>query len=258
MDVRSTVALVRSPDALIDQNRLLGELVRTADPSAPVPSCPGWTVRQLLTHVGRGHRWAAKIVRDRADAPVDPRTVPGGKPPADTSAAVDWLDESGRLLLDAVTATGADTPVWTFVGPQPAAWWIRRRLHESVVHRADLALALGAPYEVEPEVAADGVSEWLALVAARPAGDTPPLAAGTTLHLHATDDGLGPDGEWMVRGTGTGITWEHGHGKGTVAVRGSAADLLLGAMRRIAADDPRLQVLGEATVWTAWRDSTPF
>ncbi|MBV9313941.1 MAG: maleylpyruvate isomerase N-terminal domain-containing protein [Pseudonocardia sp.] len=31
------------------------------------PTCPGWTLCNLVTHVGREHRWAAAIVRDRAD-----------------------------------------------------------------------------------------------------------------------------------------------------------------------------------------------
>jgi uncharacterized protein (TIGR03083 family) len=245
--------------SLVAENRRLGETLRTADPETPVPTCPGWSLRQLLTHVGRGHRWAAMIVRERADARVDTRTVPDGKPPTDTDAAVGWLDDGARLLLDAVAATGAEVPVWTFTGPKPAAWWVRRRLHESVVHRADAAIALGAPYVVAAELAADGVSEWLDLLTARPVPDDgPALAGGTVLHLHATDDGLGTGGEWLVGSEDGRIAWEHGHGKGAVAVRGSAADILQAVMRRIPADDPRLQVLGDAKVWRAWLERTPF
>src|SRR2546430_23402 len=35
------------------------ELARIIDGDLerPVPTCPGWTFRQLATHVGRGHRW---------------------------------------------------------------------------------------------------------------------------------------------------------------------------------------------------------
>jgi uncharacterized protein (TIGR03083 family) len=245
--------------ALVEENRRLGEVLRAADLDITVPTCPGWRLGQVLTHVGRGDRWAAMIVRDRADERVDMRAVPGGKPPADVDAAVGWLAESPRLLLDAVAGTGPDVPVWTFTGPRPAAWWVRRRLHESVVHRADAAIALGVPYEVEPELAADGVSEWLDLLAARPVPeDGPALPDGATLHLHATDDGLGAVGEWLVRPEDGRVAWEHGHGKGAVAVRGSAADLLLALLRRIAADDPRLQVLGDAGAWRTWLARTPF
>ena len=35
------------------------------DLERPVPTCPGWAFRQLATHVGRGHRWAAQIVATR-------------------------------------------------------------------------------------------------------------------------------------------------------------------------------------------------
>jgi uncharacterized protein (TIGR03083 family) len=244
---------------LVEENRRLGELLGAADPETPVPSCPGWGLRQLLTHVGRGDRWAATIVRERAVDRVDIRTVPDGKPPADLDAAVGWLTDSAALLLDAVATTGADVPVWTFTGPKPAAWWVRRRLHESVVHRADAALALGVPYAVDAELAADGVSEWLDVVASRRTPDGgPALPDGVVLHLHATDDGLGAAGEWLVRGEGGRVVWEHGHGKGAAAVRGSAATLLQAVLRRIPADDARLEVLGDEGVWRTWLERTPF
>jgi Mycothiol maleylpyruvate isomerase N-terminal domain len=39
------------------------ELARIIDGDLerPVPTCPGWTFRQLATHLGRGHRWAAQM-----------------------------------------------------------------------------------------------------------------------------------------------------------------------------------------------------
>jgi uncharacterized protein (TIGR03083 family) len=244
---------------LIEQSRLLGELYRKADPATRVPTCPDWTLRQLVTHVGRGTRWAATIVRERADAYVDTRTVADGKPPPDLDGTVAWLEDSARSLLDAVAETGADTPVWTFTGPRPAAWWVRRRLHEATVHRADAALAFGAHYDLSAEVAADGISEWLGLLEARPASSGPvPLDIGQTMHLHATDEGLGAAGEWLVHGDAVALSWEQGHAKGQVAVRGRAVDLLLALMRRIPADDPGLEILGEHDLWHTWLERTGF
>lgn len=242
-------------DALIGENRSLAAIVRAADPATEVPTCPGWTLRNLATHVGRGHRWAAKIVAERAQAPVDTRSVTAGKRPDEPDAAQEWLVASAQAVLDAVASTGPETPVWTFVGPRPAAWWIRRRLHEDTVHKADAAIAVGVPFELAPELAADGISEWLDLVAAR---DAELLAEGATLHLHATDEGLGAAGEWLVRGTGGTIRWEHGHGKADTAARGAAADLLQAMVRRIPAGDGRVEVLGDAAAWTTWLEPTPF
>lgn len=238
------------------QNRVLADLLRGADPGTPVPTCPGWTLGMLTKHVGRGDRWAATMVARRAEVVLDPREVPGGKPPAGVDAAADWLLDGVGLLAEAVGSVGADTPVWTFTGPQPSAWWLRRRLHECVVHQADAALALGSPIEVPAEVAADGLSEWLTLVAARPAGDQPLLDGGATMHLHATGADLGPKGEWMVHSAGNAVTWEAGHAKGTVAVRGPAADLLLVLLRRLPSE--RVEVLGDATVLDTWLARTGF
>jgi len=119
-------------------------------------------------------------------------------------------------VLDAVERVGADVPVWTFLGPRPAAWWIRRRLHEETVHRGGRGAGPRRAYELAPELAADGVSEWLDIVAARAVpGPESPLDAGRTLHLHAhDDDGLGAAGEWLIRSGPDGLSWEHGHGKG--------------------------------------------
>ncbi|GAA1021619.1 hypothetical protein Aple_072260 [Acrocarpospora pleiomorpha] len=241
--------------ALVEQNMLFGELIRDADPATPVPTCPGWTLQQLFRHVGRGDRWAAQIVRDRVEEFLDPRTVRDGKPPADPDGAIRWLHGGPRALADAIADIGADTAAWTFFGPRPAAWWVRRRLHEATVHRADAALALGVPYELAAPLAADGISEWLDMVAdtqrlGRPAS----LDPGVTLHIHATDD-LGPSGEWMIKGGEGGVTWDHGHGKATTAVRGRAVDLLLALLRRPATD---VQVFGAEDVWATWLERTPF
>jgi len=44
--------------------------VRDADPAMPVPTCPAWTLAELTSHVGFGHRWAALILEQRATGPV--------------------------------------------------------------------------------------------------------------------------------------------------------------------------------------------
>jgi uncharacterized protein (TIGR03083 family) len=240
--------------ALLEQTRSFGELILGADPSTPVPTCGEWTLKQLFRHVGRGNRWCTQIIAERRTEPLDPRAVHNGKPPESLDVAVDWLNEGAQALIDTVELTGPHTKVWTFVGPHTPGWWIRRRVHEQTVHRADAELALGGDFTLPAELAADGVSEWIDLATAQHA----PLEPGQTLHLHATDEGLGPTGEWTIAHAEDGMSWSHAHGTADAAVRGPAVDLLLALTRRRPAADLSVDILGDASVWDGWLAGTPF
>ena len=225
------------------------------DLDRPVPSCPGWTFRQLATHLGRGHRWAAQIVATRATAPVPMREVADGKLPEDPAQHVTWLTTGADHVIEAVAAAGGDL-VWTMTGMRPASFWVRRRAHEAAVHLADAELAAGRDVDLAPGLAADGVDEWLGLVAAGPAGEL--RGDGQSLHFHATDPGLSGTGEWLVTRTPSGITVQRGHGKADVAVRGPAAGLLLVLTRRLPPSAPGVEISGEQVLFTHWLQHTPF
>ena len=68
------------------------------------------------------------------------------------------------------------------------------------MHRADAALALRLDYALTPELAADGIGEWLERVASEAGRDNAPLPLenGQTVHLRATDPGLGVGGQWTI------------------------------------------------------------
>jgi uncharacterized protein (TIGR03083 family) len=244
--------------ALIEQNDMLGELLRDADWSTPVPTCPGWSLSQLLRHVGRGDRWAAQMIADRMDSGLDPRAVRDGKPPADVPGALSWLSDSPRTLFAAVDAVGENTEVWTFLGPKPASWWVRRRLHEATVHRADAAIALDARYELPAELAADGIGEWLdRLVEEQALGRPPSLPAGTSLALRATDPDLATN-TWTVHGGDTGVRWTDQPTDADVTLSGGTTDLFLAMVRRRSADDVDIRIDGDPALWHSWLELTPL
>jgi uncharacterized protein (TIGR03083 family) len=220
-----------------------------------VPTCPGWTFRQLATHLGRGHRWAAQIVATRATAPVPMREVADGKLPEDPARQVPWLNAGADQVIEAVAAADGDL-VWTMTGMRPAGFWLRRRAHEAAVHLADAQLAAGREADLPAGLAADGVDEWLGLIAVGPAQDL--RGDGQSLHFHATDPGLSGTGEWLITRTPTGVTVQHGHGKADVAVRGPAADLLLVLTRRLPPSAPGVDIFGEQPLLTDWLNHTPF
>src|SRR5260370_4062943 len=100
------------------------ELARIIDGDLerPVPTCPGWTFRQLATHLGRGHRWAAQIVATPATAPIPLREVADGKLPQDPAQHAPWLNAGADRAIEAVTAAGSDL-VGQLADIGPARLW---------------------------------------------------------------------------------------------------------------------------------------
>jgi uncharacterized protein (TIGR03083 family) len=195
-----------------------------------VPTCPGWTFRQLATHVGRGDRWAAAMVATRAAQMLPLREVPDGRLPATTAERAAWLRVGAARLIESVAAA-PDDPVWTPVGTRPARFWLRRRTHESAVHLADAQLAVGQEPSLPADVAADGIDEWLTEFCARLGPGWGLGGTGQTLHVHVTDPGV--TGEWLVELSPGKVTVTAGHATADVALRGSAASLLLVLTRRL-------------------------
>ncbi|SFC82335.1 maleylpyruvate isomerase family mycothiol-dependent enzyme [Streptomyces aidingensis] len=218
---------------------LLETLLAGAAPQTPLPTCPGWTLTELSVHV-RGN--LATLGGAAAGNPA--REVP----PRLTDCAEDFAA--------ALRAAGPDAQTESWGLKQPARYWARRAAHDLTVHHADAALALGAPLEVAPDLAADGLDELLEMFAGE---DLPGLRglAGRSLHLHATDAG---NAEWLIDFTGPsptgsgGFTWRHAHQKATTAVRAPMTALLLLAYRRYPADSEDIQILGETAVLDTWLD----
>ncbi len=254
IDPQTFYAEIRASTGIIAG--LLGE----QEPDLAVPSCPGWTLSKLATHVGRAQRWAAELARTRSAEMIPFRSVPDGKLPGDRAAQQDWLLAGAQLVIDVVQGAGQDQ-VWTFVGPQPASFWGRRMAHETAVHRADAELAAGLVPAFTPRLGADAVDEWLGFLSgpAWEREDDPRLKAlpdGKSLHVHATDAEPGEAGEWLIRRTGSVITVDHDHARADVAVRGPAGQLLLTLIRRL--PPTSVEVLGDPALLTQWLDNTPY
>ena len=240
---------------------VLVDLIRVTDPALPVPACPGWTLRNLATHVGRAHRWAAEITATRSAEFIPFRSVPDGKFPDDPLAQPAWLTGGAQRVIAAVRAAGAD-PVWAFGSPQPASFWARRMAHETALHRADAELAAGREPAFTPALAADAIDEWITFLSGplydRPDPRLQALPEGHSLHVHATDAELAGTGEWLVRHGRSAIEVSRGHARADVALRGQAARLLLVLTRRVPPDDPAVQVLGDRAVLSRWLERTPL
>ncbi|MFT4296715.1 MAG: maleylpyruvate isomerase family mycothiol-dependent enzyme [Micropruina sp.] len=193
----NTLDFAELGEGIGDAAAVLRNNAAAAGLDAPVPTCPGWTVRDLVTHQGLVHRWATATVRGepaRPDADVA----------AEAASAVDlleWLDDGLVDLLNALASAPADLDVPFFLpdAPPPRQAWTRRQCHETTVHAIDaMAAKLGrAPRAselwVSPALARDGIDELLLGFA--PRDKYSPRAAQPCDIAVTTADGIGA---WTV------------------------------------------------------------
>ncbi len=179
------------------------ELGRRA-PERVVPQYPTWTLRDLVLHVAGVHGRTRVVCETLATKRVPTATVPAGADP------FDWAARQLAEMLEALAAADPAAEVWTFVDDPALAFWSRRMVVETGVHRWDAQGALDEPEPLLDIVAAHGLDEFAALYLPR-LGDVP------TLELFATD---------------LGRRWRFGGGEPDVTVEASASDLFLRLMSR--------------------------
>ncbi|WP_190128537.1 maleylpyruvate isomerase family mycothiol-dependent enzyme [Streptomyces mashuensis] len=253
-------------DEILHQSDELRAAVRGADLTATVPTCPDWTLTQLALHVSSAHRGISEIVRRRITEftpPSGAEDAAASTEPFDPERLDAWLAEGAQMVVDVLREAGPDAHVWTFGPEQKSSFWARRMTHETVMHRADAALAAGVEFTVAPDVAADCLDEWLEIVSSPMAQAYRPelkelLGAGRTLHLHATDTPAELNAEWFIDATGETVEFRRAHEKAAVAVRGPLTDLLLLFYRRLPADTAGVEVIGDRAVLDHWLEHARF
>jgi uncharacterized protein (TIGR03083 family) len=139
----------RDAEAMVDAARAVGL-------DGDVPTCPDWTVRDLVVHTGRVHRHKAEVVRGRyveSDAKFPPR--PDGD-------VLEWFLEGLDEMLDVFATADLSARSWTWCSHEHNAdWWVRRMAHETAIHGADALIAAGQVPAIESSLAVDGVNEIL-------------------------------------------------------------------------------------------------
>ena len=240
-------------DSMTEQTRLLASWVGDADPALPVPSCPDWTLADLVEHVGATQQWVAALTEGRITDPQAAFAVTWEKAPAGRSNWADWLQRSADRSAAAFAAASSGTELFDPSGSNDGlAFWKRRLFGEISVHRIDAALTLGRPYELSAQLAGVAVDDWLDTIS----------SAGWAANVPGFADAMRGDGQtiawvavdidrvWMLRRGDQPLALSRSEGApvgdADVAVRGSAVDLLhVVSRRRTLAEDTTCQVTGD-------------
>ncbi|MFC0114084.1 maleylpyruvate isomerase family mycothiol-dependent enzyme [Kibdelosporangium aridum] len=234
-------------DWLRAQTETFAEAVTGLDGNKQVVTCPEWSVRALVAHVGHAHRQTANIIRTgQPEQFLDPLTA---DVPQDWGP---WLRAGAEELADAVIQAG-DKKVWTLIGSLPASFWLRRMLHETVIHSFDAAVTAGIAYRIHADVAVDGIEEGLQMVSIPDAGKIRPHFAnlrgtGQTLRLRANGNA------WLITRNPDGVAWQRSDDDADVTVSASAQDLLLLFYGRLGIDD--VTVTGDRDLISHWLVNT--
>lgn len=125
--------------------------------SAPVPTCPGWTVADLTRHVGQVYLHKTVAMRDGAEPePWPPKELADEEPVA-------LLDRAyAGLVAEFAARRPADPAGSWYTLDQTVGFWIRRMAQETVIHRIDAELGAGQPVQPVPaDLAIDGIDELL-------------------------------------------------------------------------------------------------
>ncbi|WP_432186394.1 maleylpyruvate isomerase family mycothiol-dependent enzyme [Streptomyces sp. Tue6028] len=235
---------------LIDERSIAFRAAVAAAPSLDVrvPTCPEWSLLDLVRHLGGvQRRWATIVNAGPAAAPpAGSESEVAAAAPSEREALLAWSAASTRQLLDALREAGPDRGCWTWWGPsespQTSGAVARHQVQEAAVHAYDAQITRGAPQPLPDEAALDGVHEFLATSCAWSAPWPHKPAA---IDFHATEGrswrlSLSAGGARTTSLPTPDITADEGPDAAVASVRGTASELVLVLYDRIPIDSLQL------------------
>jgi uncharacterized protein (TIGR03083 family) len=233
-------------ECLDNDHGRLREVALAGDLTAQVPSCPDWSLADLVQHVGMVYLHKVQCMREGNHPAAWP------PPGTDQEPPIELLERAYADLVAEFAKRDPGEPTFTWYGrDQSVGFWIRRMSQESLIHRVDAELAAGGSLAPIPaDLALDGIDEflvafveygsheWLGELGGALAG-----ADGRAIRIEAADSA------WFVRPTPEGVQVRVSHMDSAEAVvRGEPRDVLLWVWRRVG--DDAVAISGDADAVT--------
>jgi uncharacterized protein (TIGR03083 family) len=213
---------------------LRSSVAGSPDRGVRVPSCPDWSLCDLVEHITQVHRfWAAAVAAGPADKPPDVA-------PADDAPSAVLLDRSAAAtqeLIAALRAAGPAAGCWTWWGdsnvPMTSGAVARHQVQETAVHAFDAQLATGTAQPIPVLAAIDGIAEFIS-ISYGTAGPWPhePCQIG----LRAAEGQ-----SWLLDLTASGAHLIDGQHETAADLHGPVSDLLLTLHGRLPLDSLRTE-----------------
>lgn len=248
--VPETLAFDRYLDVVAEAGAALATNAAEAGLHAPVPTCPGWTMADLVAHQGMVHRWASgKLRLEGTEAPSKTQILE--QVPAQD--LLGWFTAGVDQLLESLAAAAPDLDATVFLpdAPPPRQFWARRQAHETTIHAADaFAAVVGRMPRADEvltaqDVAVDGIDELLTGFFTRGRAK---LADGEPFTVSVTPTDT--DRAWTLHVAEGRLTTQRRHEPDSdVTFSGTADQLYLGLWNR----GDEIVAQGRADVLDRWR-----
>src|SRR3954467_77214 len=155
----------RARRAIVEHTRRLAESAAAAGPDAAVPTTSGWTITDLVEHVGQTQHWVAELIERRI---TDPTKLPTEMAvlPTDPGEWPEWLAGAAPRGTRACSDDALDAPVFNAAGDERSGtrFWLASLLNEAVVHGFDAAGAAARPSHLAADLAAALIGSPLAML----------------------------------------------------------------------------------------------
>lgn len=221
------------------------QLLAAAIPDTPVdvPSCPGWTTDDLAKHMAHVYLGQAFVVETGSQAENKEHL-------ASYPRTEDYLEFMGwgfAAITKALDINRPERPTWSWHHSDHSVdFWFRRMAHETVIHRIDAELAIGAVTPIDEALALDGVDEvldFLPLTGSWP--EVPNIDFGIVSIVASTKNG---SKVWDLNFTNEAATVSaaaESHADARLVISGDAEAMDLYLWGRIDSSDPRISITGE-------------
>jgi uncharacterized protein (TIGR03083 family) len=215
------------------------------DLDAPVPPCPGWSVRDVVEHTGAVYSHKVACIR-LGRRPEDHEWASDGIGEGDE--ALPWFLQRYDELVRELTTQGPDAEAYTWYDDdQTVGFWFRRMAQETAVHRVDVEAAFDAITPVADDLAVDGVDEVLDWFLAFQADDVGPDGPGRGTVAVRTGDRI-----WRSTLTADDVELSREPGAAEAVVSGEPSELLLWLWGR--RPDTAVSLEGDRELLTAFRE----
>ena len=148
---------------ITEASRELAEVAAVAGSRAPVPACPGWTMRQLVAHVISGlsgwYTYNLTHGAERLDYAASWNSQP--RLPSGNADRLVFLVEAADEFAELVGQLDLDARCHVFQSRRTARDWVKRAATETAVHLRDAQEVLGEVTPWPDDRAAASIDETL-------------------------------------------------------------------------------------------------